>query len=253
MSGWVALDLETTGPAPDFDRIVQIGLCRDDDVKKSRLVNPGVPIPPEATAVHKITDEMVADAPAFAAIAASLHAAIEGRTVITYNGTRFDVPVLQRHFSECGIKWAPVGHIDVMQLVHHYHEKSLEAMAKLYLGEEGDLHEAGRDAYLTAALLQAMCDRHGIDREKVLEHAAFAEDDRYVPGTDRKLVWRFGEPTFAFGPQMGRSLRECADSSSRRGILSWLENKGFPERVKELARMALAGDPLPRKDGNSGQ
>src|SRR5690606_29949165 len=62
-------DLEATGTDPWHDRIIEIALFRTDGRGYSTLVNPHRPIPPEATAVHGITDEDVADAPGFWAIA----------------------------------------------------------------------------------------------------------------------------------------------------------------------------------------
>ena len=45
---------------------------------RTRRVNPGVPIPPEATAIHGITDDDVADCPTFRAIAPSLVRFLDG-------------------------------------------------------------------------------------------------------------------------------------------------------------------------------
>lgn len=59
----ISLDTETTGKDPQDARIVDIALAliipgQDTDMRTA-LVNPGVPIPAEATAVHGITDERV--------------------------------------------------------------------------------------------------------------------------------------------------------------------------------------------------
>jgi len=61
-----ALDLETTGVNPAFNRIIEIGMIRftlDTEFSVfNRLVNPGTGIPEQATFIHGITDEMVKDA-----------------------------------------------------------------------------------------------------------------------------------------------------------------------------------------------
>ncbi len=61
---FIAFDLETTGTVPGVDRIVEIGAVLIDNGQVqavfSTLINPQIPIPPGATAVNKITNDMVA-------------------------------------------------------------------------------------------------------------------------------------------------------------------------------------------------
>ena len=95
------VDTETTGLGDDA-RIVEIAVVQMRFglvVKRwSSLVNPGVPIPPEATAVHGITDAMVAGAPQIEALAPQIAAAFDGAEVIAgYNVFGYDEAVLSRH------------------------------------------------------------------------------------------------------------------------------------------------------------
>lgn len=64
---FIAFDLETTGIQPKNDAIVEIGAVRFEEGEPvdtfCTLINPGRPIPPEASAVNGISDEMVADQP----------------------------------------------------------------------------------------------------------------------------------------------------------------------------------------------
>lgn len=81
----VVLDTETTG-LHDSARIVEIAILSiDGEVLLDSLVNPGVPIPAEATRIHGITDEMVKDAPTFSDLLVPLTAALHGRKVVIYN------------------------------------------------------------------------------------------------------------------------------------------------------------------------
>lgn len=106
------LDTETTGLEDDA-RILDLAVITGaGQVLLDTLVNPGVPIPPEATAIHGITDEMVKDAPSFAHVLPELAEAVSGGRVLIYN----DVFDLQRLGHELG--------------VHH--------------GESGDLLDVGR-------------------------------------------------------------------------------------------------------------
>lgn len=68
-AGWhhgplASLDFETTGVDPLVDRVVSYALLDEPGFEITALVNPGVPIPAAAGAVHGITDAMVAGAPA---------------------------------------------------------------------------------------------------------------------------------------------------------------------------------------------
>ena len=67
MIKFIAFDLETTGIKPKEDMIVEIGAVLFEGSRAIKgygtLINPGVPIPPDASAVNGITDEMVADKP----------------------------------------------------------------------------------------------------------------------------------------------------------------------------------------------
>jgi DNA polymerase-3 subunit epsilon len=93
-SSWVELpialiDVETTGTDSAVDRVVEIGIVvgRGGEVieRRSWLINPGCPISEEARAVHGITDEMVADKPPFAELAAEIAAALTGVIPAAYN------------------------------------------------------------------------------------------------------------------------------------------------------------------------
>ena len=59
----VFFDLETTGTNITHDRIVEISLIKvmpdGTEIERTRRINPEMPIPAEATAIHHITDEDV--------------------------------------------------------------------------------------------------------------------------------------------------------------------------------------------------
>ena len=98
----VVLDTETTG-LHDGARIVELAVLGiDGSVLLDSLVNPGVPIPVEATRIHGITDGMVKDAPTFSDLLVRLTGALLNRKVIIYN-RQFDkrrlALELHRHYS----------------------------------------------------------------------------------------------------------------------------------------------------------
>jgi len=102
----VAIDTETTGRDPEVDRMVEVAcvLWRGGQIveKRSWLVNPGRPIPKEASDVHGISDDAVKDAPPFSAIADEVLALIRGAVPLAYNA-EFDRKVLAAELSRSGV------------------------------------------------------------------------------------------------------------------------------------------------------
>ena len=72
----IFFDLETTGTDIAKDRIVELSVTKffpdGSQETKTRRFNPGIPIPPEATAVHGITDDDVKNEKSFAELAKGL-------------------------------------------------------------------------------------------------------------------------------------------------------------------------------------
>jgi DNA polymerase-3 subunit epsilon len=90
---WVILDTETTG---FYDaEIVQIGIINLlGEVILDSYVKPTIPIPSEASAIHGITDEMVANSPSFLSVYPLIRETLEGKSVIIYN-SEFDIATLE--------------------------------------------------------------------------------------------------------------------------------------------------------------
>jgi DNA polymerase-3 subunit epsilon len=136
----VALDLETTTMHASTARIVEVTLAALDDelnVHRSftQRLNPGIPIPPVATALHGIRDQDVQDAPTFQDVAARVQGFLRGATLIAYNGRRFDIPVLHRTLREAGqpgIRGNPI--LDPYLLFTQDAPRTLTAACQFYLG-----------------------------------------------------------------------------------------------------------------------
>ena len=106
------VDLETTGADPNRDRITEVAVLvteGDQLIEQwSSLVNPGMPIPYRIQAFTGITDEMVADAPDFAAVVDEVRSRLAGAVFVAHNA-RFDYGFLRAAFERTGKSWdAPV-------------------------------------------------------------------------------------------------------------------------------------------------
>lgn len=81
----VFLDTETTGKEPTSE-VCDIGIVAlDGTVLINQLIKPSIPIPDEASAIHGITNEMVACAPSWASFHDQVAAALDGRLTVIYN------------------------------------------------------------------------------------------------------------------------------------------------------------------------
>ena len=87
----VVVDFETTGTDSTQDRILEVGLVGFDaggvSFRESFLVNPGVPVPEEARAIHGITDEELEGAPEFGATLPKILDILDGRLPVAYNAS----------------------------------------------------------------------------------------------------------------------------------------------------------------------
>ncbi len=85
----VAFDLETTGLDPRQDRIAEIGAIKFDKLgpiaRFSLLVDPGIPMPPEAAKVNGISDEMLAGQPKLDAVFSDFLSFIDGALIVAHN------------------------------------------------------------------------------------------------------------------------------------------------------------------------
>jgi len=96
------LDTETTGLS-FADRIVEIAVVNAaGECVYRHLVNPGIPIPAEATAIHGITDEMVKDKPTFDMILQELYDGLLGSTVVIYNAA-YDTRMIRQSIESAGV------------------------------------------------------------------------------------------------------------------------------------------------------
>jgi len=99
------VDLETTGAHPVHDRVTEIAVIEVDGGEVtgewSTLVNPETTIPAAIQALTGITNDMVAGAPRFGALAVELGARLAGRVLVAHNA-RFDYGFLKQEFERAG-------------------------------------------------------------------------------------------------------------------------------------------------------
>lgn len=89
VASFAVIDFETTGLDPAVDRVLEMGIVTFDDGvltgSHNWLIHPTIPVPEEASKIHGITDEMLADQPRFEAVWAEMRQHLEGRLPVAYN------------------------------------------------------------------------------------------------------------------------------------------------------------------------
>lgn len=248
------IDVETTGIHPHSDRIVELSVFRiqpdGSEDYRSHRVNPEVPIPAEATAVHGITDEDVAEEPALRRYAKGVCEFLDGCDISGFNVITFDLPFLEAELERAGVDLS----LEDRQLVDSmviYHQKeprepgkhrNLKAAYFRYCGKElVDAHGAEKDAAASAEVLDAMIKEHSDLPRDVSGLCAFCNEVRknYVD-LEGKLIWVDGEVTFNFGKHQGRSLKDVAGEYP--DYLQWIMGADFRPDICEILEKALGGE-----------
>jgi len=240
-------DIEATGLNPRTDRIVELAivLLMPDKTRKSRVfrVNPGLPIPAEATAIHGITDADVAACPPFVVIADDILRVLDGADLGGYNILRFDIPLLEEEFLRCGKAFDMNGRriVDAQRIFHKREPRDLTAALAFYCGEMHlNAHGASADVDATIRVLEGQFERYS-DLPKTLDELdeyCNPRDPGWVDKTG-KLRWRQGEVVVNFGRKKDTPLRKLVAEDP--GFVKWMLRSDFPRDVQDILRSAMEG------------
>lgn len=240
-------DLETTGTRIGQDRIVQFAAVRlmPDGSRDSwqSLVNPGMPIPAEATAVHGIRDADVADAPRLEAIADHILDYLDGSDLGGFNVIRFDLPLLCEELHRVGRTWdtTAVRVVDAMRIFHKFEPRDLSAAARFYLGHEHvNAHDAMGDVEVTADVLLAQVEHYEGLTGLVDELGELSGDRNRTPDPAGKLRFNdHGTVCLGFGKYKGWALETIGQNDP--GYMHWLLTKAeLPPTTAAIIKEALA-------------
>jgi DNA polymerase-3 subunit epsilon len=235
----VFFDLETTGMNIVSDRIVEISYLKvmpnGDEDSKTRRINPEMPIPPEATAIHGIKDEDVRDAPTFKSIAKSLASQIEGCDLAGYNSNRFDIPLLAEEFLRAEVDIDLMRHkfVDVQTIFHKKERRTLSAAYKFYCNKDLDnAHTAEADTKATYEILQSQLDRYSDLENDVAFLSEFSSFGNNVDYAGRVVYNDKKQEVINFGKYKGRLVEEVFREDP--GYYGWIIQGDFPLYTKKV-------------------
>lgn len=116
---FTVFDLETTGLSNRKDRIVEIGAVRYDSGKITKtmeyLINPEIPIPKQASAIHGIYDKDVKDKPKIDEVLPEFLKMIEGSVLVAHNAN-FDVGFIKKALGRAEITIPSVKVLDTIRV-----------------------------------------------------------------------------------------------------------------------------------------
>lgn len=232
-------DLETTGTNVAKDRIVEISILKafpdGKEEKHTWKVNPTVPIPPETTAVHGISNEDIANAPTFKELAGEIYNLIKDADLAGYNSNRFDIPLLAEELLRADIDFDMKNRnaIDVQTIFHKMEQRTLAAALKFYCGKELlDAHSAEADTVATYEVLKAQLDHYEDLENNMKSLADFSARKKLADFAGFIAYNKKGEEVFSFGKHRGKIVEEVLEKEP--GYYGWIQNADFPLYTKKV-------------------
>ncbi len=235
----IFFDLETTGTNIVTDRIVEISYHKVSpngrEETKTIRVNPEIPIPKNASDIHGIKDEDVADCPTFKSIAKEIARDIEGCDLAGYNSNRFDIPLLAEELlrADVDIDLMKRKFIDVQVIFHKMEARTLGAAYKFYCDRELEgAHGAEADTMATYEVLMAQLDRYPELKNDVEFLSKFTTQNNNADFAGRIIYNDKGEEIINFGKYKGQKVTDVLKNDT--GYYGWMMSSDFALHTKKV-------------------
>ncbi|MCS6822463.1 MAG: 3'-5' exonuclease [Microscillaceae bacterium] len=256
-------DLETTGVNMTKDRIVEIAIAKalpdGEVIVQTKRINPQMPIPLEASLIHGIYDQDVADAPTFKQIAKELAKFLEGADLAGFNIIRFDVPMLVEEFLRAGVEFDVSQRklIDAQRIFHLMEPRNLAAAYKFYCNKElKNAHSAEADALASLEVLDAQIQRYEgmVAKSEEFKEPIVIRNDMQVLHeiTTNKVVDLAGrmvfndknEEVFNFGKHKGKLVKDVLNKEEP-SYYEWMMKGDFAlDTKRKLTEIKLRNSKL---------
>ncbi len=246
-ASYVVLDFETTGLSPARgSEVIETGAVRLEggDIVDSfqRFSRPLAPIPPSATLIHGITDEMVRDEPPFTVLLPELLAFLGEHILVAHNAP-FDFAFLNAALERTGRPALPNPVLDTVRLSRRLFPElvrhDLQTLCHAHRISREREHRALDDARATAELLRILLVR-------AHETGVATPDELQVAGTaSGRAFSRAARPTVALSPA-ARDLLEEAIVTGDRLEIRYLTRTGQEVRRPIVPYQLRAESVAPR-------
>lgn len=228
----VVFDLEATGISVSNDRIVEIAMIKlmpgDKEETRHYIVNPGIPIPAEASAIHGIYDADVADKPTFEQIAKELSVFLQGCDFAGFNSNKFDFPLLVEEFLRAGVDFDTDNRkfIDVQRIYHMLEPRTLSAAYKFYCEKNlEDAHTAMADTKATLEVLLAQINRYEQLENNTDSLHKISGQSKNVDLAGRMVLNEKDQIVFNFGKHRGKIVADVLKQEP--GYYQWIMDNDF--------------------------
>ncbi len=232
-------DLETTGISVTKDRIVEIAilklLANGNKESKTWLVNPEMPIPKQASDIHGITDDTIADSPTFKALAKEIYGFMKNCDLAGFNSDRFDIPIIAEEFMRAEVDFDIKNHktIDVQTIFHKMEKRTLGAAYRFYCDKDlENAHSAMADTKATYDVLLAQIDRYEELENNLDFLSTFSSQKRSVDAAGFIVINEKEQVCLSFGKHKGKTLDMILETEP--GYFGWLLNADFPLYTKKV-------------------
>lgn len=235
----IFFDLETTGINIVSDRIVEISYLKVSpngmEESKTIRINPECPIPEQASAIHGIYDDDVANCPTFKQVAKSIAADFEGCDLAGYNSNRFDIPLLAEEFlrADVDIDLKKHNFIDVQVIFHKMEQRTLSAAYKFYCDKIlEDAHSSAADTQATYEVLKAQLDRYPTLQNNIEFLSKYTSFNENADFAGRIIYNEKNEEVFNFGKYKGQKVEDVLSKDI--GYYGWMMQGDFPLYTKKV-------------------
>ena len=250
-------DLEATGTNVSTDRIVEISIVKvkpdGGQTIYTKQINPGIPIPLEASLIHGIYDKDVKNAPTFKDLAKDIHQFIGSADLAGFNVLKYDIPLLVEEFLRAGIDFDldKRNLLDAQKIFFMMEKRNLTAAYKFYCNKTlENAHSAEADTLATLDVFRAQVERYAGEEVEDLQGnklGVFENDmkklhelinEKMVDLAGRFIFNSEGVEVFNFGKHKGKTIEQVLKEEP--GYYDWMMRGDFPlDTKRKLTQVRL--------------
>ena len=266
----VVLKVHTTGRNTDKDRIVQLSVTKyingKDPVSNTRLINPEMEIPEDASEYHGVTDDQVVGEKTFSQVASKLSQFIGDADILGF-GVTFDVSILSEEMNRANVPFSLKDRrvIDISEVYNKLKPRDIYSAIEEFTGKSVKVDRTfSAEEYNRASIAvmsgmmnqyngKAFTDRSGVEHqvEGTVDslHEIFSGSKSKLDFKGNIILNKQKRPVFRSGKYKDQVVTEIFSTKEGKGYYDWIINKSeYPQDTKEVF-MKLFNSTLDSQEG----